>query len=192
MNVQKVEQERLRLEREVGRLRIEMKRVKESTKNDVAAAAAAAATAAYDVAQTGSSSSQHQNVSSSSSSSVGPKFNQSSKERIAVAEGKQKEMEIHIQSLMSNNQTLEKELKCAKKESLNATSFVRKKIDELENDKKMLHVKLQERKRELDEQKEVQKEQEMKWKDVQKDITEDIKKRRELGLIITTTEQKAR
>ena len=101
-------------------------------------------------------------------------------------------MEIHIQSLMSNNQTLEKELKCAKKESLNATSFVRKKIDELENDKKMLHVKLQERKRELDEQKEVQKEQEMKWKDVQKDITEDIKKRRELGLIITTTEQKAR
>merc|ERR1712166_301006 len=32
----------------------------------------------------------------------------------------------------------------------------------------------------------------MKWKDVQKDITEDIKKRRELGLIITTTEHKAR
>ena len=163
-----------------------MKRVKESTKNDVAAAAAAAATAAYDVAQTGGSS------NSKNGSSTVPKFNQSSKERIAVAEGKQKELEVHIQSLINKNEILEKELKCAKKENLHTTSFVRKKIVELENDKKILHIKLQERKRELDEQKEIQKEQEMKWKDVQKDITEDIKKRRELGLIITTTEHKAR
>ena len=170
-----------------------MKRVKESTKNDVAAAAAAAATAAYDVAQTGGNSkSNSKNGSSKNGSSTVPKFNQSSKERIAVAEGKQKELEVHIQSLMNKNEILEKELKCAKKENLHTTSFVRKKIVELENDKKILHIKLQERKRELDEQKEIQKEQEMKWKDVQKDITEDIKKRRELGLIITTTEHKAR
>jgi len=192
-DIQKVEHERLRLEREVSRLKNEIKRVQNATKSDVAAAAAAAAAAAYDVAQQDGGSDGRSAVGSGLEGGARvPKFNQSSKERIAKAEGKQKELEQIVQTLELEKDDYEKELKCAKKEAATATSFVRRKVEELQNEIECLHVKLQERKRELDEQRELHKEQETKWKEVQRDIGEDTKKRRELGHMIATTEQKAR
>ena len=159
------------MKKTVSRLNIEIKRVKEATKSDVAAAAAAAATAAYDVAG-----------SSKKTNKIGQTvFNSSSKERIAKAELQLKEAVQQIEMYEKEKTNYIKEIKYLKKEATTATSFVRKKVEELNVEIESLHMKLQERKRELDEQAAVAKEQEMKWKEVQRDIGDDTKKRRELG-----------
>ena len=195
--IHKVDQERLRLEREVSRLKNEIQRVRSHTKTHVAAAAAAAATAAFDGATIGGGKGNLKNTKPNTKNNAGgeggrPSFIQSSKERIAQAESKTKQALEENTSLTTTVKALELQLKTAKKESATATSYVKKKVQALQNEIEMLHSKLQERKKELMECKEFNHQQEIKWRKVQNDINEDTKKRRELGILVATTEQKNR
>jgi chromosome segregation ATPase len=188
--IHKIDQERQRLEREVSRLKNEIQRVRDHTKSHVAAAAAAAATAAFDGAKAGGG--KGNSSTAAPAAKVVPSFNKSSKERVAIAELKAKTTLDENKQLIEDIKEMEIQLKNAKKETTTSTSYLKKKVQELQNEIELLHRKLQERKNELTEAKNFNREQEQKWRDVQQDINEDTKKRRELGILITNTEQKAR